>query len=53
MNQVQKTKAGFVLHEDWIVVVLGFLIITAALFQIIPAYRHTPGKMVHNSAIRF
>jgi uncharacterized integral membrane protein (TIGR00698 family) len=35
MTQVQNKK--FTLHEDWVVVVLGFLIIAAALFSIIPA----------------
>jgi len=35
MSQVQNQK--FTLHEDWVVVVLGFLIITAALFSIAPA----------------
>ena len=34
MSQVQNQK--FTLHEDWVVVVLGFLIIAAALFRIIP-----------------
>lgn len=35
MTSLQKQK--FVLHEDWVVVVLGFLIIAAALFNFIPA----------------
>jgi uncharacterized integral membrane protein (TIGR00698 family) len=35
MTQVQNQR--FTLHEDWVVVVLGFLIIAAALFSIIPA----------------
>lgn len=35
MSQVQNQK--ITLHEDWVVVVLGFLIIAAAFFSIIPA----------------
>src|SRR6478735_2050545 len=35
MSQVQNSK--FTLHEDWVVVVLGFLIVAAALFSIVPA----------------
>lgn len=36
MTQIEKTNTRIILHEDWVVVVLGFLIIAAALFQFIP-----------------
>lgn len=36
MTQVEKQNQKFVLHEDWVVVVLGFLIIAAALFHFFP-----------------
>jgi uncharacterized integral membrane protein (TIGR00698 family) len=36
MTQIEKTNTRITLHEDWVVVVLGFLIIAAALFHIIP-----------------
>lgn len=37
MTDVQKQQEKFVLHEDWVVVVLGFLIIGAALLRFLPA----------------